>query len=209
MDKLTELGMKYGTDKAGYHTFTGFYSKFVDRFKNPTMIEIGIDNGASLKMWEEYYGTPKIVGVDINDKKQFDTKNIKTLIADQGNVRDLVNKCTQVASEYDLIVDDGSHIYSHQISCFVSLFPYLKSGGVYILEDLHTSFISGQYNPLGEMFTPYDFVYRICRGLDIPPCNHAAPDQIEYVRNNICEGHIYQKDPDDFVHSITSVIIKK
>lgn len=209
MDKLTELGIKHGTDKAGYHTFTGFYSTFVDRFKNPTMVEIGIDNGGSLKMWEEYYGSPTIIGIDINDKKQFDGKNIRTIVADQGNVPDLVQKCISVSTAYDLIVDDGSHIYSHQISCFAKLFPYVKSGGIYIVEDLHTSFIGGQYNPLNEMFTPYDFVYRVCKGLEMPETPHATEEEIDYLRNNIAEGHIYQKDPNDFLHSITSVIIKK
>lgn len=209
MDKLTELGIKYGTDKSGYHNFTGFYSKFVDRFTNPTMIEIGIDNGASLKMWEEYYGNPTIVAVDINDKKEFDTNNIKTIIANQDDPRDLLNKCLSVATSYDMIVDDGSHIFGHQISCLAQLFPYLKSGGIYILEDLHTSFIHGQYNPNGEMFTPYDFIYRLFKGFDIENSPHATKEQIDYLKNNIEEGHIYQRDPNDFLHSITSIIIKK
>lgn len=209
MDKLTELGIKYGTDKAGHHTFTAFYSKFVDRFTNPTMVEIGIENGASLKMWEEYYGNPTIIAVDIKDKKQFDTSNTKTIVADQGNVNELSSRLKEFAPSYDLIIDDGSHIFSHQISCFATLFPHLKSGGIYILEDLHTSFIHGQYNLYGELLTPYDFVYRVCRGFDIEDCQHATPDQIDYLKNNIAEGHIYQKDEKDFMHSITSIIIKK
>lgn len=207
MDKLTEIGIKYNTDKATGHGFTAFYYDFLVKYKNPNLLEVGIYDGASLKMWEEFFGSPNIVGIDILDKKQYESANIKTLIADQGNPSELF-KCLEICKEYDIIVDDGSHIIGHQILTIANMFPYLKSGGTYILEDLHTSFINGQYNPNGDRLTAYDFLYRVGNNLDIET-PYASQDQIQYLKDNIKEAKIFQLNEADYMHSITSAIIKK
>jgi hypothetical protein len=208
MDRLTELGIKHETDKAAGHHFTEFYYDYVSKFVNPKLLEIGIWDGGSLKMWEEFYGNPTIVGVDIMEKSRYDTTNIKTIVADQSNPEDMRDRCKQICPEYDIIIDDGSHIIDHQISSFAKLFPILKSGGVYILEDLHTSFIGGQYNPRGDQTTAYDFLYRVSRHLEVyTPC--ASEEEIKYLAENIEFAKVFQLHEEDFLHSITSVIIKK
>lgn len=207
MNKLTEIGTKYDTDKATGHGFTEFYEKYISKYTNPNILEIGIYQGASLKMWKEYFGSPNIVGLDIEDKRQYETENIKILVADQGDTKQLL-KCLNVCNEYQIIIDDGSHIIGHQISTVVNLFPHLSSGGVYFLEDLHTSFVGGQYNPHNDMLTAYDFVYRIGRGMDIET-PYATEDQIKYMIDNIEYIDIYQLDENDYYHSITSAIVKK
>lgn len=207
MGRLTDIGTKYNTDKATGHFFTEFYEEYVSRYINPNILEIGVYYGASLKMWEEYFGSPLIVGVDIEDKKQYETTNIKTIIADQGN-RDELLKCLDLCKEYQIILDDGSHIIGHQISTLANLFPYLASGGVYFLEDLHTSFIGGQYNPNNDPITAYDFVHRVASGLDIET-PYATQEQIHYLRENIAGGKMFQLNENDYFHSITSAIIKK
>jgi hypothetical protein len=207
MDRLTEIGIKYNTDKATGHGFTQFYSKYLEGYINPAILEIGIYEGASLKMWEEFYGYPLIVGVDIEDKKQFENSNIKTLVADQGKPEQLL-KCLDICSEYDIIIDDGSHIIWHQISTLANMFPYLKSGGTYILEDLHTSFIHGQYNQNGDLLTAYDFLYRIGDRLEVET-PYATPEQIQYLKDNVQTVEIFQLNGNDYMHSITSAITKR
>lgn len=207
MKRLTELGIKYNTDKATGHGYTDFYHDYLVKYINPNLLEIGIYDGASLKMWEEFFGSPLIVGVDILEKKQYETNNIKTVVADQGKREELF-KCLDICKEYDIIIDDGSHIIGHQISTLANIFPYLTSGGTYILEDLHTSFIHGEYNPDGDPFTAYDFVYRLGKNLDVQS-RYASQDQINYLRDNISELKIFQLNEHDYMHSITSVIVKK
>jgi hypothetical protein len=81
MKRLTELGKKYGTDKATHHTFTDIYDGYFAKFKNPNILEIGVDNGASLKMYNDYYGGfCNIVGLDLTDLYRGNKKNIKTII---------------------------------------------------------------------------------------------------------------------------------
>jgi hypothetical protein len=208
MDRLTELGLKYNTDKATGHGFTEFYYPYLEKYINPSILEIGIYDGASLKMWEEFYGNPSIIGVDILDKKQYDSQYTRTVIADQKNPKDILEKCTALIPEYDIIIDDGSHMIDHQISSFATLFPCLKSKGVYIIEDLHTSFLGKQYNPSGDPVTTYDFLYRIFKKFDVQT-PFADEKQISYLAENFESAKIFQLHEKDFFHSITSVIVKK
>ena len=212
MKRLTEIGSKHETDKATGHMFTEFYDDYVSKYINPNILEIGVYNGASLKMWEEYFGSPTILGVDIIDKHGFETKNIKTLIADQSKPTELL-KCLDICKEYDIMVDDGSHIIGHQISSFVTLFPYLKSGGVYFLEDLHTSFwkdeVGKKYaNPNNDSVTAYDFLYNISNNIEFYT-PHASKEQIQYVKDNLVRVEFFNRIENNFTDSITSAIIKK
>lgn len=208
MNRLTELGIKYDTDKATGHGFTDFYHDYLVKYVNPIMLEVGIYNGASLKMWEEFYGYPLIVAVDIEDKKQYNNNNIKTIIADQGNPEDLRKKCEAISPIYDIIIDDGSHIIEHQIRTLATMYPLLTSGGTYIVEDIHTSFIAGQYNPNGDLFTTYDLLYRISQRLEID-CPYITKEQLDYIVENTDTLAIYQKDKNDYMHSMTSLLVKK
>lgn len=212
MNKLTQIGMNYGTDKAYWHKYTEFYEKYISNYVNPNILEIGVDSAASLKMWEEYFGSPTILGVDIIDKHGFETKNIKTLIADQSKPTELL-KCLDICKEYDIMVDDGSHIIGHQISSFVTLFPYLKSGGVYFLEDLHTSFwkdeVGKKYaNPHNDAVTAYDFLYNISKNIEFDT-PHASKEQIQYVKDNMVRIDFFTRKENDFGDSVTSAILKK
>jgi len=207
MKRLTEIGSKHETDKATGHMFTEFYDDYVSKYINPNILEIGVYNGASLKMWEEYFGSPLVVGMDIEDKKQYENNNIKILVGDQGNPTDLL-KCLDICKEYQIMVDDGSHIIGHQISTLATLFPYLASGGVYFLEDLHTSFIGDQYNPNKDSTTAYDFLHGLCDGRNIET-PYATTEQIQYIRENMCEVKVFQLHESSLLHSITSAIVKK
>lgn len=212
MSKLTQIGMNCGTDKAYWHKYTPFYEKYVSNYVNPNLLEIGVANGASLKMWEQYFDTSTIVGVDIIDKRGFETQNIKTLIADQSKPEELL-KCLDICKEYEIMVDDGSHIIGHQICSMATLFPYLKSGGVYFLEDLHTSFWKNEEgvkyaNPNKDAVTAYDFLYNISNNIQFET-PHATAEQIQYIRDNTVRIEFFSRMENDFNDSVTSAILKK
>jgi hypothetical protein len=207
MKKLTEIGIKHDTDKATGHMFTEFYEDYVSKYKNPNLLEIGIHKGGSLKMWEEYFGSPFIVAIDIEEKTQYETANIKTIKADQGNPSELL-KCLDLCKEYQVIVDDGSHLIGHQISALAHLFPHLSSGGVYFLEDLHTSFAGPSFNPANDMVTAYDFLYRLGRSMEIET-PYASSEQINYLIENIADIKIFRLNENVYYNSMTSAILKK
>lgn len=138
---LTKLGVKYNTDKAYLHNFTDFYfehlSGYTETYTN--ILEIGIWDGGSLKMWEEFFKNSKIHGIDIEEKSKYDSERIKTYLCSQTNTT-LLNELFEDNS-LDMIIDDGSHVISHQQISLKYLLSKVKSGGIYILEDLHTSVV--------------------------------------------------------------------
>ena len=115
------------------------FSKF--RNKKITVLEIGIFRGGSLKMWESYFGAQvKIIGVDINPIcKQYENNNTKIYIDDQTN-ENFLKSIFDENERPDIIIDDGGHTSNQQISSFNFLFEELKLGGVYVVEDTHTSY---------------------------------------------------------------------
>jgi hypothetical protein len=144
---LDALGLKHGTDKASsYHNYLNVYEKFFAPLRNNqlTVLEIGVFNGASLRTWEEYFPKAKIIGVDIMPASRWHERNRVTIeLADQSNVEHLT-RLAMKHGPFDIIIEDGSHMWEHQITSLRTLFPFLKDGGIYIVEDLQTNYGSLQ-----------------------------------------------------------------
>jgi hypothetical protein len=142
-ETLDAIGLKHGTDKASsHHNYLAYYEPFMAPLRDSplTVLEIGVYQGASLKTWSEYFPRAKIVGVDINPNcKQFESERIAIELADQSNLEHLAQLVAR-HGPFDLIVEDGSHMWEHQITSLRALFPFLRSGGYYIAEDLQTNF---------------------------------------------------------------------
>lgn len=140
---LVELCQRYPTDKCPYHhNYVEFYEALFSPLKNQRirLLEIGVLKGDSMKLWEAYFPEARIFGLDIYDKAEYDTERVKTLVADQGNRAGLTKVIAVTGRDFDIILDDGGHRMDQQQISFGALFPALKSGGLYILEDVHTSF---------------------------------------------------------------------
>ena len=102
------------------------------------MIEIGIEQLSSLKMWLHYFANMHIYGMDINLEKSGERFSI--FKGDQSSRKDLEIFITQINKPIYFINDDGSHIPEHQLITFNILFPLLEENGVYIIEDVETSY---------------------------------------------------------------------
>ena len=157
--ELCMLGKKYFVDKSpffGNHTYTPEYHKLLKDLRNTIegVLEIGIGNiplmrgltnssykpGASLRMWQDYFPKANIFGCDILKNVLFSEERIKTFQADQSNEQSLHNLISSIDMSLDLIIDDGSHIQSHMITSFKTLWKIIKPTGLYIIEDIHISF---------------------------------------------------------------------
>ena len=152
MTKLTEIGLKYRTDKAYDHQFTEAYDEYFQRYTNPRLLEIGVYNGASLQTYNEYFDyNCTLIGMDNGEQLGFNSnhENISIVIADQSRAEELASR---VDGEFDIILDDGSHFVEHQINCFKTLIGKVKKGGIYIIEDLHCCY-HPFYNPNGVQDT--------------------------------------------------------
>jgi hypothetical protein len=119
------------------------YERHLSPFKGKdvTMLEIGVSHGGSLQMWKDYFGSAsEIYGVDINPEcKKFEEPGIRIFIGSQSD-RSFLKELVRELPRPDIIIDDGGHMMKQQIISFQELYDHLKEGGVYICEDLHTSY---------------------------------------------------------------------
>lgn len=104
-------------------------------------LEIGVYRGGSMKLWREYFGPDAtIFGIDIDpDCARFDGQHGSVRIGSQDDPT-FLQAVVEEMGGVDIILDDGSHIASHQRASFEILFPLLKQGGLYVIEDMHTSY---------------------------------------------------------------------
>jgi cephalosporin hydroxylase len=125
------------------HYFDIYHHHFAAFRGQPlTMIEIGVFNGGSLRMWRDYFGRQAtIVGVDINPEcNQFSEPGIDIVIGDQGD-RAFLRSLADRYPDFAILVDDGGHRMHQQIATFEEMYPRMRSDGVYLCEDTHTSYM--------------------------------------------------------------------
>jgi len=116
-----------------------YFSKF--RGKNVTMLEIGVQSGGSIKMWQSYFG-PKLnfIGFDINAYcKRFEGENVRILTGSQLSRADL-DDLRENIGHVDIILDDGGHTFEMQRNTFEALFSTVNDGGYYTVEDIEFSY---------------------------------------------------------------------
>jgi hypothetical protein len=150
-DSLTKLAQIYNTDKWGAHFYTPHYSTHFSKLrkKKIVLLEIGVGGyksptlgGESLRMWKRYFPNGRINSIDIYDKSFHKEKRINIFRGDQTDETFLGNVIDEISSP-DIIIDDGSHQNDHVIKTFNILFPFLKIGGIYVVEDVQTSYWKG------------------------------------------------------------------
>jgi hypothetical protein len=145
--ELTKIGVDTYTDKAYFHNFTSVYERFLfdKRDSIQQIIEIGVLRGSSIQMWERYLPNAKILGLDINpehfSEKQFGPR-VSLAVCNAANEFELVpllNSNGILPGSVDVIIEDGSHRVSDQVRTLSAAWKYVKPGGLYILEDMHTA----------------------------------------------------------------------
>ncbi len=117
--------------------FITAYLRHFEGLKPKRVLEIGVQGGGSLKIWRDMFPEAEIVGVDIlYECKNHEGERIKIEIGDQCDVKFL-----ETLGMFDIIIDDGGHKMTHQqVSMNTLLANQLNEGGVYVIEDLHTSY---------------------------------------------------------------------
>lgn len=203
VNKLTEIGLKYGTDKASHHVFTEFYDDVFKTYTNPRILEIGVANTASIHMYLNYWENPYVVGMDIDDKSTLVNGKWKFVQGDQANIDDL-RKCVDGEDKFDIILDDGGHTMKQQQVSFGFLIDHIKSGGYYIIEDLHTS-SDGHYREADCEFTSFDMLKKIKSG-ETYFSNYIDKDHQVDMVNKIESIVIWSKFQDYYLDSVTSLI---
>lgn len=192
LDKLASI---HKTDKNRYHFYTQHYQKHFNsyKFKKINLLEIGVggyenplSGGESLRMWKSFFPFAKIFSLDIYDKSFLQEKRIKIFKGSQVDEVFLEKICDK-AGAFDLIIDDGSHINDHVIKSFEFLFPRLKTGGIYIIEDTQTSYWE-EYGGTSTDFNRAGTIYHYFKSLI--DCLNNVEFIIEDYKKSYFDKHI-------------------
>ena len=155
MKTLDEIAIHHQTDKASQFSRTYAkphdYCRHLELFFAPMrdrpikLLEIGVGGGESIQTWLEYFPNAQVVGIDIvrdtnpwNSTTERHHPRYKFFCGNQGSF-EFWQKFVSVNTTWDIIIDDGSHVANDIINTFYALWPYLKSGGIYEVEDLKSA----------------------------------------------------------------------
>lgn len=147
--RLEELGSKYGTDKRKRrHNYLEVYERLFESKQIEHLLEMGVHRMYSHKLWLEYFPKAHIYGLDI---REYNSTDIPSVIArenpmfhlasvDCGDKEELCAWADEQSVQFDVIIDDASHLSSHQIVAYETLWGYVSPGGYYIVEDIHCAY---------------------------------------------------------------------
>lgn len=222
---LEELFNRYHSDKGTKigpkHSYANFYERYLNPIKDNELLilEIGLCDGKSLRTWYEYLPNSIIIGLDIDDKPEHNNDRVFTFKLDQSDSKQLENfvkECKEKGYEFDMILDDGSHHMLDQQITLGHLFPTLKSGGIYFIEDLHTSLADNGYPLYGKRLDIQENRKNTTLFYLMESFNsiYLTPEQNKYLQQNIDIIEIHNKfnphqEQQYKFRSITSAITKR
>lgn len=219
---LDEIANRYGTDKgskypgANRHGYASIYEEnYLSKLRDEKirLLEIGISlevgsGGESVMMWYDYFKNASIFTFDIVDMSNHicilnTADRVRFFRGDQENREDFKAMYEAFGSEpFDFILEDGSHRVNHQMISLGHLFQYVKSGGLYILEDLS---IPGHDVCCIRNDENYEVIQKFKETGKIIS-EHILPEEKKYLENNVKSIEIYPDCQDAYA---VAVITKK
>jgi hypothetical protein len=192
---MNELEYFFSTEKHRlihkWNHYFEIYDRHLHHLKGQkiNILEIGISHGGSLEMWNYYFkNNVTIYAVDINPEcKKFEGDNIKIFIGsqeDESFLRNLKNSIPQI----DVLIDDGGHSMKQQIVTFNTLYDHITENGIYICEDLHTSYWK---NYGGGYKKKRSFIEYSKNFIDKLNAWHSKDISIDYITTSTHSLHFY------------------
>ena len=180
------------------HCLSRFYDKKI------SFLEIGIQNGGSIEVAQKLFD-PKssLSGLDI-DPRCSDISNIlkdvKIYIGSQVDEQLLNKIATDHNKNFDVIIDDGSHIQSHMIFTFTRMFQFINDGGIYLIEDTHTNYSPSHQESFFGIGL-YDYFKGLSERLNLDYMDPASRQRYKIPRNQR-DKRDYHNDINHFIFSI-------
>ncbi|MDH3319852.1 MAG: class I SAM-dependent methyltransferase [Betaproteobacteria bacterium] len=198
--ELDLLAALYGTDKFGEHDYTPVYEELMraSRRKPVRLLEVGVGGyegalgGESLRMWESYFRHGHITGIDVFDKTALSRGRVQVFQCSQVD-RPKLTSLAQEQGPFDFILDDGSHLNAHQIETFGILWPHVKDGGTYIVEDVQTSYWpaygGGPLGTPGYELSCMQWFKQLVDSVNLPEFLAPAPGRLDAGISSIAFHH--------------------
>lgn len=204
---LRALAVRFGSDKWAGHWYAAHYERHFARLRDERvrLLEIGIGGyaddlrggyaddlrdgyaddlgGGSLLIWKHFFPRGLVHGLDVHDKSGLDQPRLRTIRGNQCDAALLAELAGRIGP-LDIVIDDGSHLSDDVLAAFHALFPRLRPGGIYVIEDLQTSYWPGwNGNRTGDdPATSTGFVKSLIDGLHHQERRgHGRPDTDRWV----------------------------
>jgi hypothetical protein len=199
---LADLSLRMGSDKWGMHYYTPHYERHFQplRERPLTVLELGIGGfgdpatgGGSLRMWKRFFRRAMVYGVDIFDKSGVSEQRVHTIqgdFADRGFLASLADRI----GPFDIVIDDGSHYCPDVITAFTALYPHVAPGGLYVVEDLQTSYwpgYGGSSERRSDPATSMGFLKQLVDALNHEEYEPAGTHPTTGVEHTLVGAHFY------------------
>ncbi|MCG5435258.1 class I SAM-dependent methyltransferase [Micromonospora foliorum] len=200
--RLDELALANGSDKWGPHFYTPIYERHFAplREQELTIVELGIggyaipgSGGGSLRMWKRHFPRALVYGVDMFDKSAAAEQRVFPIQGDLSDP-DFVGSLPERLGPLDIVIDDGSHACADVILAFNALFPALRPGGLYVIEDLQTSYwpsYGGNATNLHDASTSMGFLKQLLDGLNHEEHDAAGSSRPTRFDTTLVGAHFY------------------
>jgi len=142
-EALEAIGRKHGTDKLEHGYLRHYAARFGHLRSEPiTLLEIGTWQGAGVRMFREFFRHPdaKIVGID--HRPEWLPGPEDRIAIEIGSQEDFAfqHEFGFRHGPFDVVIDDGGHKPEQHLSSLRALWPHVRAGGWYVIEDLHSLF---------------------------------------------------------------------
>jgi predicted O-methyltransferase YrrM len=161
-------------------------------------------------MWSDYFQNGKIVGCDISRESFITAPRVECRHLDQSSRDALSELKAAYPTGFDIILDDGSHIVSHQHITLGALFPLVRPGGLFVVEDIHTSVGRSEkcFDVYGLDRDMGNSTYRLLKKIQEKApfsSRHMTDEEVEYIASYVDFCEIYEAKN----WSVTSILRKK
>lgn len=143
MDTLYDIGVRCHCDKSEYgHQYLWYYEQHFGHLRGEAfrLLEIGVQNGHSIRMWLEFFPKAQVFGVDIDDCAVIEDARYRFVKGDQSHAGFWFEFISREGGNFCVIVDDGGHKNNGIITSFNSLWDHVVPGGFYCIEDLYCAY---------------------------------------------------------------------
>jgi len=214
--KMSKLASECGTDKE-QHGYTKVYHDIMieNKYNNIDILEIGIYFGNSLKLWNRFFTNGKVYAIDnggvfhinynsnkyesvIGSFTHMENDSVKCHLASQKNKIEIDKSFSYFNCKmFDYIIDDGSHFQEDQQMSLGLLFPHVKSGGYYIIEDVvdYKDLLTGSWwdQKRQDCTDSTDYVISKYLSEGVLKSDYITDVQISYILSNIEDIFLYDQ----------------
>lgn len=188
-----------------YQEYERFFAEKKDQ--KIRILEIGIEKGGSLYTWAEWFPNAEIIGIDIDEEcRKFKSDRVHIFIGDQEDTTFL----DSIPGNFDIIIDDGGHTMGQQQTSFNSLFSRLNENGIYVIEDIHTSYWSKFGGAIYKGDSTIEFLKSLIEVMHFWAVNHPRVNFFHRIKWGIKRrlGFPHNKNPKTYLQKwIRSIYI--